>query len=1076
MPITPRSVLALAIATFTTLLAAAPTSTSPLAPPPNGPRAAPSTTTVLTHAVVHVSPTQTIDDAVVTIADGRITQVITQADYDARTGLPHPNTRDLAGAHVYAAFIDPWVQVDTPAVDPHSPGAHWSSRITPQRDVLAGPGLTDAQAEKLRKLAVATAAITPKGGILRGAAAVVSTAKQPADPSQHLTTVYRTRAYDTVGYETANWLESAYPTSHMGVIALIRQAILDQQAAATNNPNPDNDDAIAHVPTGVSRPVFWNTSDALEALLADKVWSEFGLDNLVIVGSGADQHRLAALADAHRPVVVPLRFPTKPDIKTVGDAERVSLDDLIAWEQAPANPARLADAGLTVALTTAKLPKGADFFKNLRRAHTQGGLTETQALAMLTTNPAELLGLADQLGTVTTGKRANLAVFSAPFLDDDAELIDLYVDGQRHEINPPDAHAFDGSWRLFVGPADDPFFEMSFTAKGKKITLKEHWQEPDEEPPAVHPARNVTIDPPTISFLADDEDDTETGEPNTYLMTGTLQPDGSILGTALAPDQSSFQWTATPIDEEPDDDTAAADETEPSETKPADTIPPHPGYPFGAYAVQNNDAPRTILLTHATVWTQGPEGTLEDANVLIHEGKVVSVWADADTQTPDVDPEALDTTVTIPNAGTVILGGNRVIEGYDVDLEIDCTGLHITPGIIDCHSHTGLFRFGVNEAGQAVTAECRIGDSLDPGHINWYRELAGGVTTANLLHGSANPIGGQSQTVKLRWGAHRPEDMFFVGAKPGIKFALGENVKQSNWGDDHTTRYPQTRLGVETLMRDRFTAAREYAARGMKTADGRTDLELQALAQVLDGDRLVHCHSYRQDEILMLCRVAEDFGFKLGTFQHGLETYKVAEVVKEHAIGASMFSDWWAYKVEVQDANPYAGPINFAVGLLSSYNSDSDELARRLNLEAAKALKYANQAGIKMTPQDALAFVTINPAVQLGIDDRVGSLEPGKDADIVVWSADPLSSFSKPVRVFVDGVQRFSLEQDAAIRQHTRAERARLIAKLIAAPDRPEDKAKDHGTPAEDHDHLAHGFLPGDCGCETLPAAYKEIQ
>jgi imidazolonepropionase-like amidohydrolase len=370
---------------------------------------------------------------------------------------------------------------------------------------------------------------------------------------------------------------------------------------------------------------------------------------------------------------------------------------------------------------------------------------------------------------------------------------------------------------------------------------------------------------------------------------------------------------------------------------------------------------------------------------------------------------------------------------------VDLKGKHITPGLIDAHSHTGLFRFGVNESGQAVTAECRIGDSLDPGHINWYRQLAGGVTTANLLHGSANPIGGQSQIVKNRWGSSRPEDMFFEDAMPGIKFALGENVKQSNWGDDYSSRYPQTRMGVEAMMRDRFEAARAYA-----THHDRRDLELEALAQILAGKRLVHSHSYRQDEILMLCRVAEDFGFEIGTFQHGLEVYKVAETVRERARGASIFSDWWAYKAEVQDAIPYAGPLQAKAGVLTSYNSDSDELARRMSWEAGKAVKYS---GGEMVGAEALAFVTINPAIQLGIADRVGSIDIGKDADLAIWSGDPLSSLSRCVATWVDGREYFSVEQDAVHRSRIAAERERLIQKALGAPVR--DDAEDAGDAAE---------------------------
>ena len=359
---------------------------------------------------------------------------------------------------------------------------------------------------------------------------------------------------------------------------------------------------------------------------------------------------------------------------------------------------------------------------------------------------------------------------------------------------------------------------------------------------------------------------------------------------------------------------------------------------------------------------------------------------------------------------------------------IDAKGKHVTPGLIDCHSHTGISR-GVNEGGQAVTSEVRIQDVTDPDSVNWYRELAGGLTAVNNLHGSANTIGGQSQTNKIRWGCEHPDDMHVNGAMPGIKFALGENVKQSN-SSQARGRYPQTRMGVEALIVDRFTAAREYAKARRELGDlVRRDLELEALAEVLEGKRLVHCHSYRQDEILMLCRVARDFGFKIGTFQHNLEGYKVADAVRDQSIGASLFSDWWAYKVEVQDAIPYAGPIMHDVGVIVSYNSDSDELARRMHVEAGKVVKYSRGT---ISGEDALKFVTLNPAKQLGIDKITGSLEVGKDADFVIWSGPPLSSLTRCEATYVDGRCLFSLEQDKDRRKRIAEERARLIQKILA--------------------------------------------
>jgi imidazolonepropionase-like amidohydrolase len=539
------------------------------------------------------------------------------------------------------------------------------------------------------------------------------------------------------------------------------------------------------------------------------------------------------------------------------------------------------------------------------------------------------------------------------------------------------------------------------------------------------------------------------------IVSGALQPAGAIMGSGVAPDGRGFNWTARRLGdaETDDDDDADGEEAEDDEGADEDAIPDLPGDPFGPYALPSPPPQDFVLITNATVWTLEGGRVIEDGWVLLDRGRIRGVGGGSP-----------------PPAS----GSARVI---------DAAGGHVTPGLIDAHSHTGLFGLGVNEAGQAVTAEVRIADSVDPSSISWYRQLAAGVTTVLSLHGSANPIGGQSQTNKIRWGARSPAEMRFEGSRPGIKFALGENVKRSNWGREQTTRYPQTRMGVEAIIRDRFTAAREYA-RAMGSDDPpRRDLELEALAEVLAGERLVHCHSYRQDEILMLCRVAEDYGFRIGTFQHGLEVYKVAEAVRDAAIGASLFSDWWMYKVEVIDAIPFAGPLQTEVGVLTSYNSDSDELARRMNLEAAKARRYArlDDAGEPVISEsDALAFLTINPAIQLGIDHRVGSLAAGKDADVVVWSHHPLSTRAVVRHTFVDGRELFSLERDAEHRGRIAAERRRIIEKILGSPDRDRDEAEPGPDSPEDEilaswvrELHATGRLPefaepGDCGCGLI--------
>ncbi len=469
----------------------------------------------------------------------------------------------------------------------------------------------------------------------------------------------------------------------------------------------------------------------------------------------------------------------------------------------------------------------------------------------------------------------------------------------------------------------------------------------------------------------------------------------SLTGVGTLPDASRHTYRA----EHPDGKKSKDDDDAPTD------VPEKLNLPFGPYGLDEApEQPANLIISNATIWTNGKAGKIDNGFVYVRAGKIVQVGAGAPN-------------VAVPQG--------------EKSSYVDAKGKHVTAGIIDCHSHTGISG-GVNEGGQAVTAECRIEDVTNPDAIGWYQQLAGGVTMVNNLHGSANAIGGQSQTNKVRWGCLHPDDMHFEHAVPGIKFALGENPRRANrgpqrdFGGGEEGRYPASRMGVEMLIRDRFTAAKEYAAAKSTGVAPRRDLELEPLAEILAGKRLVHCHSYRQDEMLMLAMVAKDCGFKIGTYQHALEGYKVADYVRDYSGGASGFSDWWAYKVEVQDAIPLAFPIMHEQGVVVSFNSDSNELARRLNTEAAKAVKYGN-----VPEQEALKFVTLNPARQLKVDSFVGSIEEGKDADLVIWSGTPLSAFSRCEATFVDGRRLFSLETDAAAREKIRTERSRLIQKLL---------------------------------------------
>jgi imidazolonepropionase-like amidohydrolase len=452
-----------------------------------------------------------------------------------------------------------------------------------------------------------------------------------------------------------------------------------------------------------------------------------------------------------------------------------------------------------------------------------------------------------------------------------------------------------------------------------------------------------------------------------------------------------------------------------------------------------------VIIKNVTVWTNEPEGILKNKDVMITDGKIVRI------------------------------GDNLSVPKTVKALIIDGTGKHLTPGIIDEHSHIAISG-GVNEGSQNSSAEVRIGDVINADDINIYRQLSGGVTAVQLLHGSANPVGGQSALIKLKWG-NAPEEMKIKGADGFIKFALGENVKQSNWGDRNTIRFPQSRMGVEQVYYDIFIRAREYEqkwktwnqldAKTKKLQSApRRDLELETIAEILNKKRFITCHSYVQSEINMLMHVADSMGFVVNTFTHILEGYKVADKMKKHGVGASSFSDWWAYKMEVKDAIPYNGAILWSMGVITAFNSDDAEMGRRLNQEAGKAVKYGN-----VPKEEALKFVTLNPALLLHLDKKTGSIKPGKDGDLVLWSDDPLSVYAKVEKTLIEGKVYFDAEFDKLLREEMKKERARLIQKMIdeknggektQKPTKKEQKLyhcediDDYGTIYIEHKHHSH--------------------
>jgi len=437
------------------------------------------------------------------------------------------------------------------------------------------------------------------------------------------------------------------------------------------------------------------------------------------------------------------------------------------------------------------------------------------------------------------------------------------------------------------------------------------------------------------------------------------------------------------------------------------------------------DAPApVILIRNATILTVS-HGTIDKGDILIKDGKIAAV-------------------------------GSNVKAPSDAQV-VDATGQFVSPGIIDCHSHIAVDG-SVNEGSVSVSSMVNIADVIDSDDISIFRDLAGGVTTANILHGSANAIGGQTVVIKLRWGQPAAK-LPFEGALPGIKFALGENPKRSNFrvpgGAD---RYPATRMGVEETIRSAFTEARDYkkawdeynkrVAGGEKNViPPRRDLKLDPLVEVLEGKRYVHAHCYREDEILMLLRVAKEFGFHVQTLQHVLEGYKVADEIAAAGTGASTFSDWWAYKVEAYDAIPYNAALMTKRGVVVSVNSDDAAEATHLNQEAAKSMLYGG-----LTHDEALKLVTLNPAIQLGIDKRVGSIDVGKDADLAIYNRDPLSAYAVVEKTLIDGRVYFDRVKDISGRAALEKEKKDLLGKAAKKPEaekKPDEKKTGEKKPEE---------------------------
>ncbi|PAY20286.1 N-acetylglucosamine-6-phosphate deacetylase [Rhodopirellula sp. SM50] len=1035
----------------------------------------------LKDARVVVQPGQVLESASVSIQGTSIVAV--------GTGIKPPAGAlviDCTGKTIYAGLIDGYGEVETP--EPPTGGTgHWNGNVLPRRAAAAAiESVSNVSASRTQ--GVTMRLIAPRGAIVKGSSCLVlldGTSRVSlfdGDVAQHLQlTVPRDKRRDS------------YPNSPMGAIALLRQTLADAEwytrlwqayNAKPELPRPTRNDDLARLAGDRTGGLFIiDAPNERMALRAVQLADEFSLD-LVIRGSGREYRDLNAIADAGRPLLVPVDFPDAADVSSEAAADDVTSLELMHWHFAPENPALLAAAGATLCLTSDGLDDPKSFLKNIRAA-VDRGLSPDAALAAVTTTPARLFGVDDLVGQVRVGSLANLVVTEGDLFDKDGEVLETWVAGKRfeHDASPnPDPDALIGQWKTNLR-IDGKRFPIRLELKREK--KKWSGSVVSENPPPTQSADNTSKkkrDADANKKDAKTDDEKEDGKKNdetsaklnkvtravdrltAWVDLGGADdrlPDGptritivsvaesdalTVFSTLTLPDGASqtldWQRAESPetdaeesdeVDQEDGQEDEASDDSDEakSDADQADDaildeiVITHP---LGGLGVTEPvPVAPAVLFRGATVWTCGDRGVLENTDVLVVEGKVAAVGVSLK-----------------PPQGCVT---------------VDARDKHLSPGLIDCHSHMGTDG-GVNESGQAVTAEVRVGDFIDNSDINIYRQLAGGLTTSNILHGSANPIGGQNQVIKLRWGDGM-QAMEFAEAPAGIKFALGENVKRSNRAES-PTRYPASRMGVEQLFRDRFLAAKEYDEQHRRWRSGRrdglpprVDYELEAVAEILRGERWIHCHSYRQDEIVALLDLLDTFDVTIGTLQHILEGYKVADRMKQHGAMASAFSDWWAYKFEVYDAIPYNGAIMHDVGIVVSFNSDDRELARHLNSEAAKAVKYGG-----VPPQEALKFVTLNPAKQLRIDDRVGSIEIGKDADLVVWSGPPLSTLSRCEQTWVDGRMMFSIDQDRQRRQRDARWRSLLIGKILDK-DFGRSKGGDEEVDEEDrwlrYDEFCHG-------------------
>ena len=968
-----------------------------------------------TNATIVKDAATTLTNATLVIKEGKIVAIGTNIT------VPKGAVEvDCKGKFIYPSFIDIYSDYGMPQAQPRQGGFNfaqqaqlttatkgaygWNQAIKSEVDAFRLFGGDEARAKALRDLGFGTVLTHQKDGIARGTGAVVTLAAEKENFS-----IIKDRASAHYAFNKGTSTQS-YPASMMGMIALLRQSYLDAQWYKNKPASEGTNLSLQAWLDNQGLPQIFEANDKWNDLRADRIGDEFGVQ-YIIKGGGNEYQRLKELKATNATFIVSLNYPQAQDVEDPNDARFVSLNDMKHWELAPTNAGAMEKAGIPFCLTTADLRDARQFMANLRKAM-EYGLTETNALNALTKTPATVLGIYDVVGSLDAGKLANFLITSGSIFNEKTTIYQNWVHGKKYGVKDDTWNEMRGKYKLVLNTPSGP---VNYTLDFKSNSA----------------ASVIGKDTVTSRFYYDGRQVRINFAPERrggdFRLSGIVS-DELWSGTGEDTAGNRITWTATyaePIVQKIDS----------ARRRPSGPLG-KVTYPFEPFGWEEGKAPKqeTILIKNATVWTNEKEGVLQNTDVLLKNGKIAAIGKNL-TET-----------------------GARVIDG---------TGKHLTAGVIDEHSH--IAASSINEGGQSVSAEVRIGDNINPDDINIYRQLSGGVTTSHILHGSANTIGGQTQLIKLRWGGN-DEELKFKNWTGQIKFALGENVKRTpaavgNSGNNN--RYPDTRMGVEQVLVDAFTRAKDYQRawkeyEANKTKKGvvapRRDLELEALVEILNNQRFITCHSYVQSEINSSIKVAEQMGYKYNTFTHILEGYKVADKMKAHGANASTFSDWWAYKMEVQDAIPYNAAIMHRVGLNVAINSDDAEMARRLNQEAGKIVKYGG-----VTEEEALKMVTLNPAKMLHVDDRVGSIKIGKDGDVVLWTDNPLSIYAKSLYTIVDGIVYFDREKDEQMQKIVDADRNRIIRKMVAekrsgAPMQPAQPSYQVMHTCSDHYH-SHGLL-----------------